>query len=330
MFSSVYSASRWLLAPLAVAMATGCATQAASEGDEPTSTVEAVVHVERMATEEGASTSVSAKFMRILPADRAAAERLVGTRVVLPAVGECASVNALQADGATGKLKGSVELVDVGDLSLSARADAAAANGAAQNVELTLAPRAFADVGDVASGVFYTSPDAARDLPAPAKLVLHATGASAVEPFTIDLDAPAPPKNVRVAGRHFVGFPDAQSAPSDAPRIEAGRDFTLEWDATSDGVAETGELVYVEVHFAGSVVEPVRCAFRDTGSATVPGDVVARAEPGSVATLSLHRLREQEIRQELTEGQGAETMTVRFDLARSGRVAIAPSNRASR
>lgn len=315
---SVLEASRWLLLPLALGAATGCATQAASEGDEPSSTVEAVVHVERTATEDGASTSVSAKFMRILPADRAAAERLVGTRVVLPNVGECASVGALQADGATTngggtKLKGSVELVDVGDLTLTARG----ADGLPS--ELTLAPRAFPDVGDIASGVFYTSPDAARDLPTPAKLVLRATGATAVEPFTIDLDAPAAPRNVRVAGHKFVGqLVDVASAPADAPKVEAGHDFTLEWDASP---SEAGELVYVEVNGA----TPVRCAFHDVGTATVPAEVLSKVDAGQVATLSLHRLREQEVRQELAERQGAETMTIRFDLARSGRVAVVPS-----
>jgi hypothetical protein len=318
MFSKVLRDPRSLVAPLAIAAvsvaATGCATQAASEGEEPSSTVEAVVHLERTATDEGASTSVSAKFMRLLPSDRATAERLVGTRVVLPAVGECAPASAL-SDTAGAKLKGTIELVDVGDLTLTARPTDGAQS------DITLAPRAFPDVGDLASGVFYTSPDGTRDLPVPAKLTLRATGASAVEPFSIDLDAPAAPRNVRIGGRGFVGpFSDASSAPGDAPRIEGGREVTVEWDTTP---SEAGDLVYVELHYAGSTREPVRCAFHDVGTATLPAALVPADVKGDVlATLSLHRLREQEVRHELADKQGAETMTIRFDLARSGRVVV--------
>ena len=279
----------------------GCATQAASEADETTSTIQGVIHVERTATDDGATTSVSAKFLRILPSDSAAAERLVGTHVVLPSVGECAQLSALQPDVTTSKLKGSVELVDVGDLTLLVQG--AHFGGESNLVPITLAPRAFPDVGDLASGVFYTSPDATRDLPSPARFAIKGSGASFVEPFGIDVDGPAAPSNVRLNGHRF----------SDSPKVESGRDITVEWDAASSDAAE---LVYVEIHGETSF----RCAFHDVGSATVPSDVLSRGD--ATATLSLHRLREQDVRLQLAERQGEETTTVQFDLARSGRFAI--------
>ncbi len=297
--------------------AVGCATQATSEVDETTSTIEGVIHVERTATDDGATTSVSAKFMRILPSDSAAAERLVGTRVVLPAVGECAAVSALQPDVTTSKLKGSVELVDVGDLTLLVRGGAHAASDETNsvpisNVPINLAPRAFPDVGDMASGVFYTSPDATRDLPSPARFAIKGSGASLVEPFGIDVDGPAAPSNVRVNGRRFA----------DSPKAESGHDITLEWDATP---TDANELVYVEIHGDTSF----RCAFHDVGTASLPSEILPKSDALSktdgLASLSLHRLREQDVRLQLAERQGEETTTVQFDLARTGRFAIVSS-----
>ncbi len=290
--------------------AIGCATQATSEVDETTSTIEGVIHVERTATDDGATTSVSAKFMRILPSDSAAAERLVGTRVVLPAVGECAAVSALQPDVTTSKLKGSVELVDVGDLTLLVHGGAHEGRTASDEiVPINLAPRAFPDVGDMASGVFYTSPDATRDLPSPARFAIKGSGASLVEPFGIDVDGPAAPSNVRVNGRRFA----------DSPKADSGHDITLEWDATA---TDANELVYVEVHGDTSF----RCAFHDVGTANLPSEILPKSDALSKTdgstSLSLHRLREQDVRLQLAERQGEETTTVQFDLARTGRFAI--------
>src|SRR4051812_13418321 len=78
----------------------GCASPASSEveSDATPSTIEAVIHVERNATQDATATSVSAKFLRVLPEDAERAASLVGTRVVLPAEGECVLISGLSSN----------------------------------------------------------------------------------------------------------------------------------------------------------------------------------------------------------------------------------------
>ena len=304
----------------AASLLAGCATQAPGEVDESATTIEGVVHVERTLGDEGTSTSVSAKFMRLVPGDEAAAEDLVGSRVILPARGECVLASSLTA-GSVDPLKGSVELVDVGDLTLSSPTSAEQGEGHSR-VAVELSPRAFADVGDIASGVFYTSPDSTLDLPVPARYVISGTGASWVEPFSIDIDAPDAPVRVRIDGRLLGGSPDA----SDAPSIEAGRDAVLDWDdGSAAATTDTSETVYVDVQGLASY----RCAFADSGSATLPADVLREATSGAAdgasrhsLSISVHRVRDREVKVDLSDREGEERALVRFDIARSGKVTV--------
>jgi hypothetical protein len=300
--------------------AAGCASTASSESEsgEVASTVEAIVHVERNVTADATSTSVSAKFLRVLPEDAAKAASLVGTRVVMPAEGDCVPITSLSAPpegivpGARTDLKGSVELVDVGDLSLRATAADAASRrrqdeGDAFDVQLT--PRAFPDVGDLVSGVFYTQPDVTADgvsLPAPGSYVISGTGAAQVEPFAIDASAPATPEHVRVSGRSIA-------SPKGVP-FEAGKDVSVDWDA--DGVSDG--LVYIDVQGAS----PYRCTFKDSGAAVIPGEVLGRDDAGHEVALSVHRVRQESVELDLTDHEGRESALVRFDFARTGRLLV--------
>ncbi len=314
----------WLIGGAIVLGGCGSSASGEVETDALPTTVEGVVHVERTAVSLGTgapdatTTRVSAKFLRVLPEDATRAQRLVGTRVIVPADGECAPIanlaiapidlTRLHRSG----LKGAVELVDVGDISLRA------STHGDSPLEMALTPRAFPDVGDVVSGVFYTQPDvasaaSAADLPSPGSYVLTGTGASSVEPFAISADAPAMPANVRVAGQALGG---GRSVPS----IAEGRELVVEWDAPQAGDAEAS--IYVDVQGA----QPYRCAFKDTGAATLPAEVVSRDDAGHAVTIAVHRAREENMRVDLAGhdvvGHDASDAVVRFDFARSGRFQV--------
>jgi hypothetical protein len=294
----------------------GCASPASTEveSDAAPSTIEAVVHVERTSSPVGTSTSVSAKFLRVLPDDAEKAASLVGTRAVIPAEGDCAPISSLTPRRPV--LKGSVDLVDVGDVVLRARAaeGATPSENRPRPLELQLTPRAFPDVGDIVSGVFYTQPDVASDsgdLPSPGAYLLSGTGASLVEPFSFDVSAPATPANVRVVNQPLVASPGEASK---LPAVAVGKDLGVEWDV--DG--PTDGLVYVDVMGAS----PFRCAFKDTGSAVVPSDVLSRDDAGHEVSVSVHRVREENLRLDLSEHEGQEAAIVRFDFARAGRLSV--------
>src|SRR6202041_1916014 len=100
----------------------------------------------------------------------------------LPAVGTCRPMAGPEyaraapiprVEGAGGNARspvGSIELIDVGDVTLRAGADA-----------MPLAARAFPDVGELVSGVFYTSRDTASELPAGPTYTVEGTGSAFVD-----------------------------------------------------------------------------------------------------------------------------------------------------
>jgi hypothetical protein len=298
--SSVALAS---LSALGIGLA-GCATEPAeTEAEATAAVIEGVIRIDRTASEEGLASSVSAKFLRAQPEDIAHAERLVGTQVELPAPGECTLIavdstprEPLRSDALTRGARRAVELVDVGDLSLRA---------ASSDRTWQLNPRAFPDIGDLVSGVFYTQPDTGAgtdpDLPMPGSYVITGTGATAVDAFSFSVDAPSMPSNVR------VGEDPAKGS------IAVGRDIPVEWDAD-----DARSIVYVDVHGAHAY----RCTFHDTGAAIVPSDVLSREDSGQSVVVAVHRVRDEIVRVDLQDGGGQELANVRFDFARSSRVVV--------
>jgi hypothetical protein len=284
----------------------GCSAEPAeSESEAASAVVQGVIRVDRTVSEDGIASTISAKFLRAQPDDITSAERLVGTQLEIPNEGDCTlPIEARPPPEPARLVRRPVDLVDVGDLSLRA----------SRSSGWQLTPRAFPDIGALVSGVFYTQPDATFDpgaeleLPAPGRYTVTATGAASVDPFTFDVEAPAVPANVRVAGQAFAKDHD--------PTVIVGRDIPIEWDAAPQGAGRGDGLVYVDVHAA----KAYRCTFRDTGTAILPSDVLSSDDDAQPITLSIHRVREESVRVDLQPGSTQELTSVRFDYARSGRV----------
>lgn len=293
--------------PLALSVAlVGCSEEPSeSETDATSAIIQGVIRVEQTIAEDGLASTISAKFLRAQPDDLVGAEKLVGTQLEIPAEGECILVSDVRSSrpSARGKSR-PVDLVDVGDLTVGP------STASADDRAWQLSPRAFPDIGDLVSGVFYTQPDLAIEPvsgDAPSRYTITATGTAFVDPFTFDVDVPGVPANVRVGGQSI--------AKGNLPVVSVGRDLTVEW--------EEGEgLVYVDVH--GS--KTWRCTFKDTGAAVLPNDVLSKDDAQQAVVFSVHRLREESVRVDFQGAasngaqKNAEFTSVRFDFARSGRV----------
>jgi len=306
-----------LRAPLlvAAAFAVGCTTPVVDDvADANGAMTDGVVIVERTVAGDGpAQTSVSAKFMRLnTPADPELAERFVGSKLDLPAVGTCRraateDVNGKAASSALGSL-GFIELIDVGDVSLRTGGSVT-----------SLAARAFPDVGDLVSGMFYTSRDAASDLPAAATYTLETTGSALVDRFAVDADAPAAPEDVQVA----------ETPLGDGPVLAAEDAAVVRWRAGDDGAAngprpDPKDMVVIDVSAASGA--SIRCAFPDAGQAALPGWVLTSGVLGplpATATLGVHRIRERSF-----AASGLDTAAVRFDLSVVGKIVVASPEQA--
>jgi len=275
-----------------------------AEADDITSatgsTTEAIVLVERSVAEgEFVQTNVSAKFMRLASgADPDLAERVVGgSWLDLPAPGECEALTPFAAAEDSEALTGlgTIELLDVGDLSIQAGTN-----------RMPLATRAFPDVGAFVSGVFYTSRDAQSDLPAPARYVLESTGTATQSPFSIEADAPSAPDRVRLF----------DTALTEGVVFEEGTASTLRWTASE--APAVGDLVYVDLTAPSGT--GVRCAYNDSGEGVIPSSVLDKktwgALPAAVA-LSVHRIRQGGF-----AAAGIDAGELRFDLSVVGHATI--------
>ncbi|HEY3816168.1 MAG TPA: hypothetical protein VGL81_03305 [Polyangiaceae bacterium] len=238
----------------------GCTgTVASSPLDaEAATTTSAIVVVERTSDpSQGARAEGSARFIRVAaPATVDDALRAIGAALELPARGTCASVHTLAGESAPSDVSPSVELVDVGAVSLET-------NG----VETRLTPRQLPDVTDVVTGFVYArSPDPAL-LPAAAKYVVHVAGGIGVMPFDAVAMAPVDPVSIRLAGEdERAGVVVTSSA------------LELTW--TPDG---SDDVVYVDIRPSG-----VRCVFEDGGRSSLPAALFE-----DDGTIVLHRLRRE-------------------------------------
>jgi hypothetical protein len=259
-----------------------------------------LVVVERSIAEGAApQTNVSAKFMRLsAAADPDLAERVVGSTFERPAAGDCLTLDAA-ADEAAPSLSalGSVELLDVGDITVRTG-----------DVEMPLAARAFPDVGDLIFGVFYTSRDAASELPAPARYLFESSGSALLERFSFDADAPAGPEDVRIG----------ELSLADDALLEEGVSALVRWRA--DGPQDVTDRVYVDVIAASGAA--VRCAFMDEGRGVIPGAMLRAQSLGSLpasVTVAVRRVREAAF-----AASGMDLGEVRFDLSVIGRATVVP------
>jgi hypothetical protein len=281
----------------------GCSAPVVDDiADAALGSTQAIVLVERVAATDGATqTNVSAKFMRLeAHADPEMAEWIVGgSRLDLPAAGECTLLSFGSHDEAPAlSTVGSIELLDVGDLTIRAG-----------EIVMPLAARAFPDVGDLVSGVFYTSRDAASDLPVPAAYLLQSSGAPLFERFAVEAEAP----------RALEGVAVGESPLDEGIVLEAGTAAVVHWLATREAATEDyDDLIYVEVTApSGSAV---RCAYLDEGEGIIPASFLREDVWGTLpasATIAVHRVRQGSF-----TSSGIDLGELRFDLSVIGPASI--------
>jgi hypothetical protein len=253
--------------------------------------VERVVQLEPDA-EQG---RVSARFLRVTGLDVDSAERLVGRVPILDTPG-CAWVDPGATPPPATPRGASIELVDVGEIVVRVL-------DPGESAVLPLAPRAFPDVGELVSGVVYTSRDETTALPAQATYLIETSGSHLVDGFVVQVDAPAAPTGVRIGG-----------LPLDAGEIASGEAIGLEWDR---GAA--GDHVYVDLSMTDDeTLGVVHCAFPDEGSAEVPAALVS-FPPGAVLSVTLHRHRRTTVQ---LDG-GVDQAVVDFDFVVASRIVVA-------
>jgi hypothetical protein len=302
----------------------GCATEEAfdvpADDDAETKRVAyGVVAVERTEGEGLSRASVSAKFMRVSPREQVLAEDLIAARAVVPATGECATLASLE-DLSVARFGSrdwqsvsgfALELLDVGDVSLLLHPNDA---GTQQKDTLLvpLSPRAFPDVGDLASGVFYTTPDATLPLSS-VPFELAGSGAPTLDAFVLDAGAiPEHPAGLRVAG--------LVAEEEDTIEIAADADLALSWTRASATDASGEALVYVDVLGTSAY----RCAFADAGAAVLPRGILGESDVGGEATISVHRVTERVVPLKQAD-QAAGEARIHFDVASAVRVTVLAS-----
>ncbi|AKT36158.1 hypothetical protein [Chondromyces crocatus] len=276
----------------------GCSTPVVDLADANGGVTQGLVLVERSGVAGAApQTNVSAKFMRLPAAsDADLAERVVGSPFDRPSVGACLQLGgAVEEPISSLSGTGPIELLDVGDVTVRAGES-----------PMPLAARAFPDVGDLVFGVFYTSRDAASELPAPARYAFDSSGSTLLDRFSFDAEAPAGPEDVRIGDFDLA----------DEPLIEEGAGAEVTWRAF-DHAAEV-DRVYIDVIASSGAA--VRCGFRDTGHALIPASVMkeqSRGEGTTAVTIAVRRVREMPF-----AVSGVDLGEIRFDFSVIGRARL--------
>ena len=267
--------------------------------------------IERGESEGAVRTNVSAKFLQVGRAEIGIAQQLVKARPDVPPSGDCVAISSLEAPVASPSSL-SVDLLDVGDVTLTIHEPATHETviHEPETSRIVLAPRAFPNIGDLVSGVFYTSPDASLRLPMPADYEIGGTGSSVIDAFLVDVRSPEAPRDVRV-DREAIDLVDTGEISNIV--VRAGQDIELGWAAPADPSAS---LVYVDVR--PDMGAAYRCTFPDGGGALLPAGLVSSSD--REATLTLHRLTEHAAT--LRGAEDAHPATVVFDLSKSVRLTV--------
>jgi hypothetical protein len=223
---------------------------------------------------------VSARFLRVSGLETQAAERVVGANAssIADAPTGCiyqdSDVAPVPADDA------SIELLDVGDIMVHVL------RSGMPDVTLPLAARAFPDVGELVSGVVYTSRDESTALPEASTYLIETTGSALVEGFSLRLEAPAAPTGVRLAG---VDLEEGES-----PIVTSGDALPLSWIASEDDADRiVVEVEPLEPGVDGSVA--VQCIFADQGQAVVPSAYTGFAS-GTEIEVVIRRYRRRPVK----------------------------------
>ncbi|MBI4705748.1 MAG: hypothetical protein HY744_32040 [Deltaproteobacteria bacterium] len=300
-----------VLSPPLLAVA-GCTATVVEEGDGGESAALAAqgsVAVERIEAVFGGASQVrarvSAHFMRVGGLAQDVAERVLGSPLELPAGGTCAwrePPGAAQVPPPEAAA-GSIELLDVGDMVLRAGASTT-----------PLAARAFPDVGEIVSGVVYTSRDDSAELPVGTTYLFETSGSALVEGFSMQLEAPDAPEGLGVAGRPVAG---------DVPSVGAGQPVALRWTA---GRPAAGDRIYVDVTGVERGAEArglvpaqertLRCSFEDGGAAELPARFAVWPAAQEIE-IAVHRWRRL-----VLKPSAIDSAVVDFDFAVTVRAAV--------
>jgi hypothetical protein len=299
---------RLLVAIIALA-ATGCSATVDEPIDDgeavgPTdATVQGTVVIESTTvlptTPSRVRSHVSARFLRVSGLDAQSADEVVGEGTAVANAPTGCSFR--EPDAAAVPDEGTIELLDVGDIVVHAlRSDS-------PDVSLPLAARAFPDVGELISGVVYTSRDESTPLPEASTYVIETTGSPAVEGFSVQLDAPAAPEGVRLGG---VDLEQPEGA-----LLVGGESLGVSWVAGDD---ETDRIV-VELEPLDPSVDgaaAVSCVFTDQGQAIVPAAYTSFVE-GSEVLVVVRRYRRRGVKLPTVD-----EAYVDFDFAVTARVVV--------
>ncbi len=254
--------------------------------EEDARPLRARIVVERVTDEGSVRTSAAAKFFLASDADVHTAERFIGALPTVPPERECVAQPTI-ATNVPQDL--AIDLLDVGDVTI----DATPRNAGRPDVaRMLLSARAFPDIGEMASGIFYTSPDAELDLAAPAHYRVSTVEESAPTTVVIDGFAPSPP-HIAVP-RTFV----------------PGRDLEVGWSKPSQ--EDVGYVSEVYIDFVGA--RSFRCSFLDEGVAVLPAEITREANADGAATVVVHRVVRQSAVGALSDGTAYDAVIL-FDLA---------------
>ncbi len=258
------------------------------------STATAVVVVERTVGPGDAvrGDAVIARFVRVRQGSvDEQALRIAGASGFdrdLPAVGTC-STAGFGAETQPALQPRSVDLLDVGVLTVDGASAGSGAPLANAGRSTVLLPRSMPDPTGVVSGVFYSARSAEAFTPA-ARLQFHTSGGpDMAEGFRVDVPSPRDVSDVHVAF---------------ASAALGSLEVTWEADALA---SETRDVVYVDVLGPSSRLV-ARCATLDVGQLAIPGTAVGNLEDGQLAVHRLHR--------ESFRAKGIEPGEIRFDIAR--------------
>jgi hypothetical protein len=276
-----------LAALVSLLLATGCSAAVVGDGpgedvDPTEANAQGALVVERVAAGQELSTHVSARFVRVRGGiDHQTAEQVVGSASGLApdaALG-CAWQDGSTEEVPTGVSDGSIELLDVGDIVLRAG-----------TTVMPLAARAFPDVGDLISGVVYTSRDDSTDLPAAGSYAIDVAGSPFIEGFSLQVEAPSAPTGVQLAQ---LGV---EAQPFDAAELELtpGEDLNITWESDNQDDRIYVELSPGDAGSRGSAPRgsgaTLRCVFDDVGGALVPAAMM-NFSPSSEIDITVHRYR---------------------------------------
>lgn len=279
-----------LLGALASLAAVGCVAppDERPDAEATSSTATAIIVVERTVGpgEAVRGDAVIARFVRVRQGNvDDQALRIAGAASDLPALGTCSTAQEAQP----ALLPRSVELLDVGVLTVDSTAPSANERMNGVSKSTVILPRSMPDPTGVVSGVFYSARSAEAFTPS-AHLQLHASGGpDMAEGFRVDVPSPRDVGDVHVVSS------------------AAGLDIAWEADAAaSDG----RDLVYVDVLGPSSRLV-ARCTTFDVGQLTIPASALGALESGE-GQLSVHRLHRESFR-----AKGIDPGEVRFDVARA-------------